>query len=168
VSLKGGVDPARKQLKWKWSGGLLALTQGDFGTPTATTAYALCVYDDIAGVPTLKSGLSVAPGGMCGATPCWAALGTKGWKYRHPIGNADAVTQIKLLGGEAGKPRLQIKAKGAALPLPAPFSGTQFLAQNPSTVLQLHTSSPVACWSSSFEAASTKKNIATQFKAKTP
>jgi hypothetical protein len=168
VMFKGSAEPAKQQLKWKWGNGTAALMQSDFGNPVVDTTYTLCVYDHSAGVPAFKTGIAVAPAGLCGGVPCWSPVGTKGWKYRNSAGNADAVTQIILLGGVAGKPKLQLKAKGAALPLPAPFSGSAFFDEDPSVILQLHSSSPAACWGSTFEVSGTKKNTATQFKAKTP
>jgi hypothetical protein len=105
---------------------------------------------------------------MCGAKPCWQAVSNKGWTYRNKAGNGDGITKARLKGGAAGKPQVQVQAKGTNLPMPAPVSGTEFFDQDPAVIVQLHSSSPVNCWSSTFDDQSTKKNDGVQFKATTP
>jgi hypothetical protein len=47
-------------------------------------------------------------------------------------------------------------------------SGTQFFDQDTAVIVQLYSSSPANCWSSSFDTSSTKKNDGQEFKATTP
>ena len=159
----------KRQLASKWNKGVLALVQGDFGDPVnGGTSYKLCVYDQTGGLPVFKMGATVGPGGLCGATPCWRALGGTGWSYRDKTGNADGITKLLLKAGAAGKPKVQVQGAGASLPLPTPISGTAFFDQDPAVIVQLYSSNPMNCWSSTFDASSTKKNPGTLFKATAP
>ena len=115
-----------------------------------------------------KMGATVAPGGMCGTKPCWKAVSGKGWTYKNKAGNGEGITKAQLKGGDAGKPQAQVQAKGASLPMPAPISVAEFFDQDPAVIVQLHSSSPANCWSSTFDDQSTKKNDGVQFKATTP
>jgi hypothetical protein len=78
------------------------------------------------------------------------------------------MSKATLKGGVAGKPQVKVRAQGASLQFPATISGTQFFEQDPSVIVQLHSSDPVHCWSSSFAPSSTKKNDGMQFKATAP
>lgn len=147
--LTGGKD----KLKWKFKGGP-ALLQTDFGDPTTATNYALCIYDDGA----LEVTLDVPPSGTS-----WKPVGSKGYLYKDP-GSADGVTGVKLLGGAAGKAKLQAKGRGANLPPLVPASPTRFFDNLTSVVVQLHESDG-DCYETEFTAADERKNDGTQFKA---
>ena len=121
----------------------MQLAQGDFGDPVnGTTTYTLCVYDQAAGLSVFKMGVTVARGGVCGTTLCWKAVSDKGWSYKNRSGSVDGITKAQLKGGAAGKPQVQVQAKGASLPMPAPVSGTEFFDQDPAVIVQLHSSRP--------------------------
>jgi len=49
----------------------------------------------------------------------------------------------------------------------ASFSGMEFYDQDPAVIVQLHSSNPASCWSSTFDAPSTKKSDSFNFKAVT-
>src|SRR5262249_180931 len=99
-------------------------------------------------------------------SPCWRAVSNTGWAYRNSGGNADGITKVLLRGGVAGAPKVQMQAKGASLPLPAPVSGTRFFDQDTAVIVQLYSSVPANCLWSSFTTA--KKNDGQQFKATNP
>ena len=169
VLFKDNSDTTKQKFSWKWSKGTVHLVQAAFGDPVnGTTTYTLCVYDQTGRTHVFKMGASVVPGGMCGTKPCWKAVSDKGWGYKNTNGNADGVSKVQLKGGAAGKPQVQVQGKGATLPLPAPTSGIEFFDQDPAVIVQLHSSSPANCWSSTFGGQSTKKNDGGQFKATTP
>lgn len=169
VKLKNNADPAKRKLGWKWNKSVLPLGLGDLGDPVnGSTTYKLCVYDQAGGVPVFKLGATVGPGGVCGTTQCWSALGSTGVGYKNSAGNADGITKLSLKSGDAGKSKVQVKGGGTFLPLPTPVSGTQSFAQDPAVIVQLYSSSPANCWSSTFDGSSTKANSGTQFKAVTP
>ncbi len=108
-------------LGWKWTKGA-ATTAGDFGDPIGSHAYALCVYDDFGGTPSLLLSAAIPPGGTCGTQPCWKGLGSpagaSGFKYKDNAGTAGGVTGILLKPGIAGKAKVTLKGKGANLVLP--------------------------------------------------
>src|SRR6185503_4906275 len=111
---------------WHWLKG--AATQAaDFGDPTTSDGYTLCVFDESAALPRLLLGTTVPPGGTCGRKPCWAGIGrprgAKGFRYADSKGQVNGITGITLTPGITGKAKITVKGKGGALglePLPAP------------------------------------------------
>jgi len=169
VKIRDKGDPDKRKFSWKWNRGLLPLAQGDFGDPmNGNTGYTLCVYDDVGWFPVLKFGATVAPAGTCDGSSCWKAVSQTGWQYKNGAGNSNGITKLSLKGGNAGKPKVQIAGAGPGLALPPPFSASEFFDQNPAVVVQLFSSNPANCWSSTFDTSSTKKNDGQQFKATTP
>ncbi len=155
LQLMLNASDTKDKLKWKFSGGP-ALGQGDFGDPTTSATYALCLYDDGA----LKAELQVGPSGTL-----WIPVGSKGYKYTDAFGTGDGVTKINLLGGDADKSKLLLKGKGTALPMPTPVSGTRFFAQTSAVTAQLREVNG-DCYATTFTDADTVKNTGTQYKAK--
>ncbi len=155
LQLKLNATDTKDKLKWKFSGGP-ALTQGDFGDPTTSATYALCLYDDGA----LKAELQVGPSGTL-----WVPVGSKGYKYTDALGTSAGVTKMNILGGDAGKSKLLLKGKGSALPMPTPVSGTRFFAQTSAVTAQLREVNG-DCYATTFTDADTVKNTGTQYKAK--
>ena len=143
---------------WKWLKGPLTI-QSDFGDPTATANQAVCIYD---GAGTLVMDFNLAAASVCGASPCWAAVGTSGYQYKDAALTTDGVGKYQLKGGAAGKSKILLKGKGATLPLPP---ATLPLAAGTVTV-QAHNRTNGNCWESSFPAAI--KNDPDLFKAKAP
>jgi hypothetical protein len=144
-----GVD----RVKFKWARGP-AITAADFGTPNGGTTYTLCVWDHTAsGTIVAYRGRALPP---CTTSPCWKLL-TSGWKLKSP-GGPDGITDVVLRSGLTGKAKLQVKAKGAPLSLPA-----LPLARSPSVVAEVRTSDG-ACWGAVFSTAA--KNDGRQFSAK--
>jgi hypothetical protein len=169
LRLKSPSAPARHKLLWRWKKGLATLTQSSFGNPVSGgTSYKLCLYDQTAGAPVFKMGLTIPAAGTCGTQPCWKAIGQKGWKYISTDGTAGGIGKLLLVGGDAGSPRVLLKGKGANIPLPVPLSGTTFFDQDTQVIIQLHSSDPVRCWSSSFDGSQTVKNNGEQFVASAP
>ena len=162
-------DGALPVLRWNWTRGIPALSQGDFGDPVnGGSSYRLCVYDETGGAPLFKMGATIQAGGTCGTRACWKAQGTSGWTYWDKDGSSDGITKMVLKGGGAGRPLIKLRGKGSSLRLPAPLSGTEFFDQDTAVILQLRSTTPANCWSSSFDGSSTKKNDGGQFKATTP
>jgi hypothetical protein len=86
---KSSDDDGRDKMLWKWIRGA-STTGDDFGDPTTSADYALCVY---AGTPgSLLGSLEVAANGST-----WRALGAVGYTYSDPSG-AGGVQKIKLKG----------------------------------------------------------------------
>jgi len=172
VKIKDDPDPAREFFLWKWVRGA-ATTQSELGADPVggSTSYAVCLYDESGTVPSLAMELQVnRAGDLCAGKPCFKAIGGappsgRGWKYKDSARASDGVERLILKGGTAGKAKMVVKAKGASLPLPAPFSGAMLLAQDTDAIVQLHTSDGGECFESVFPAPATT-NVAEQFKDK--
>jgi hypothetical protein len=168
LALKYDADPSRRRFSWKWSRGATVLTQASFGNPlTGSTAYTLCLYDQNAGTPVFEMDATIAPAGTCGTRPCWKAVSDRGWSYNNRNGVGNGVNKTTLLGGAAGRPKVQINGKGADLRLPVP-QGIRYFTADTAVIVQLHSSNPPACWSSTFNSPGIVRNDSSQFKAHSP
>ena len=155
LELKDAADDKADKLKWTWKSND-GTSLADFGTPTGSTTYDLCVYDQSAGSPSLVFRASPAAG-MCGAVPCWKS-GLKSHVYKDRAGSSDGLTGIKLQSPAFPKARITITGKGAKLPnfgLP--------MAADPAVLVQLRSSNG-GCWGASFGSA--RINAADHYKAK--
>jgi 6-phosphogluconolactonase (cycloisomerase 2 family) len=117
LRLRAGDTPAGNRLGWRWSKGA-ATTLADFGDPTTTTAYRLCVYDHAATTPALVVEAAVPAAGLCHGDPCWRAR-RRGLRFHGDGVASDGITQIGLTPGRDGKAVIAVKGVGAALPFPA-------------------------------------------------
>jgi uncharacterized delta-60 repeat protein len=142
---------------WKWMKGA-ATSLTDYGDPTSTTSYALCVYQGSSATGALLFETDAPAGGTCHNRPCWKALNGKGFKYadRDATPNGDIANQLKT--GDAGKAHALVRGKGVdlnlpALPLPLPVRA------------QLRASNGM-CWEADFSSAGVKANDTTQFNGK--
>ena len=146
-------DPSKNKLLWKWIKGP-ALGQDDFGDPTASTSYRLCLY---AGTAALDLGAGIA-----GGSSNWDPISTSGWKYKDSTAGGDGVFKATLKGGTAGKSKILLKAKGNNLDLGALPLG---LTSEP-LVTQLIRNDDDACWEAIFTTLTA--DDASQLKGKTP
>ncbi len=155
LQLRANTDDTKDKLKWKFTGGPL-LAQSDFGDPLTSASYALCIYDGA----VLKLEVRVGP-----SATLWKAVGTKGFLFSDSAGASDGVAKAKLLGGAAGKSKLQVKGSGTNLPMPTPVSGTQFFTNLSGVTAQLREANG-ECYETAFTPAQVIKNDGTQLKAK--
>ena len=156
VLIKNNATDSKDKFVWKWTHGA-DTTQGEFANPTGTAEYALCFYAGTASA--LIQQVSVPP-----SASKWSSLGTTGYKYNDPAGAASGITKILVKGGTLGKSKALVKGKGAALPdfdANLPIAGGDL-----PLIVQLRNNETGICWESAF--ANPKKNLATQFNAKTP
>ena len=151
--MKNKTPDTGDALQWKWTKGA-PTAKADFGSPTTTTGYQLCIYD---GSASLVSSTAIPADGICAGRPCWSENGS-GFKYADKDATPDGVTKITLKQGLApGQAKIGLKGKGANLNLPAlPLS-------QPVTV-QLRNSNGV-CWEAVYSAPASKDD-STQFKDK--
>ncbi len=81
------------QLVWKWMRGP-GTPKADFGAPTATTGYALYVYDGAG----LVLDANAPAGGVCNGRPCWSERSTS-FKYSDKELTPDGLQQVVLKEG---------------------------------------------------------------------
>ncbi len=157
LALTDATPDAKDRLQWAWMSGA-ATTNAELGDPTTSTSYRLCIYDETAGIPALALSTGVAPGGTCDGKPCWRASKT-GFRYKDPSASVEGIRQVVLKSGSAGRSKIQVRAQGAELALPAlPF------AQSPKVTVQLK-SSTGTCWEAAYSSPA-RRNEAGQFKDK--
>jgi len=154
VLIKDRPDDTKDLFGWKWrSGGPTA--KADFGSPTATTDYAVCVYDQSSADPTLRLAATAPAGGVCAGRSCWKET-SSGFRYADRELAPDGLATIRLKGGAAGTGRITVKGRGAQLQPPN-------LPLVPPVTVQLQRRDSGACWMATFSTPAT--NTPEQFKA---
>ncbi len=151
IALTDNADDTKDKLAWSWVKAA-ATAKVEFGDPTTTTAYDLCIYD---ATPTLVLTASIPPDGVCGLKPCWKE-GRHGFSYANKLLTPDGVQQLALTEGLDGKAKITAKGKGVNLDMPP-------LPLTPPVRVQLK-STAGACWEAVYSVPS--KNDPMQFKAK--
>jgi len=147
---------------WKWKKWPDTVT-GTFGDPRSTTAYTVCVFEDVDGaVPSLAYQSDVPPGGTCGTGPCWRGIGPSsapiGFKYQDKPGTNDGIIKIKLKAQDGNPGKILLRGHGDNLPdTTLPFVMP--------VAVQLQTSTG-ECWGSIFPAEEVLKNTETLFRAR--
>jgi len=134
----------KKKLVWKWLKGDATALE-DFGDPTTSTTYTLCIYDETNDVPSLSLTAAVPPGGICDGDPCWSTIGA-GFKYKDSAAVNGGIKNLLLKFGEAGKAKIIAKGIGAQLALPG-----LPLAQDTTVVVQLKNQLGT-CWEARYSA----------------
>jgi len=160
--VKPGTTPAKNLLQWTWTKGAKTLP-ATFGNPITTDGYRLCVYEDTDGTPDLLSESAIPAGGTCAGKPCWKGLGkpvgSKGYKYTNKTLLPSGISSLLLKPGDAGKSKIVLTGKGAAVAMPA----------IPATFpLRVQLIGAGGCWESAYDAADASKNLATQLKVNGP
>jgi len=135
ISLHDQASDAHDIVDWKWAGE--ATTKSEYGDPTATTGYELCVYDTTSGTATVVLAAS-APAG-----PDWRGK-TSGYSYRSRTLAPDGVSKISLRAGGDGKARISLKAKGTNVGMP-----TLPLSQDSTVIVQL-VNGLGTCWEATY------------------
>jgi hypothetical protein len=160
---KNGDGPGSSdKLIWKWLKGTIA-TPTEFGDPTSSAQYALCVYDADASPLALQA--QVAAGGNCDGKDCWKAL-SKGFKFNDkPPALQGGVAKILLKANGGGKSKILVKGEDGDLG----FAMQSPLLDASSTVsVRLINSDNSNCWGADFAPGEVTKNSGELFKAKTP
>ena len=147
-----------RTLTWKISQGVDAAL-ADFGDPTGSGSYALCLYDDTTDTPVLQMEALIPGGGRCeGDVDCWEE-GKNGSGYKFSDGRRlfDGVSSILFKSGTGGKSSLAVKAGGGNLRLPTLPLGTPLRVQ-----LQV---AGGGCWQAAYTPASVQTNKPGSFTA---
>jgi hypothetical protein len=138
---------------WKWTSSA-ETNLADFGSPSSTTAYALCLYD----ADGLRLTAEAPAARTCRDKPCWTPVKTSGFRYADPDGSPDGLKAILLKAGASEKGKITIQAGGTNFAAPSPQLTTPVR-------VQLSTSDGSACWDATY-AASVRSDTALLFKAK--
>ena len=150
------LSPDKKdQLQFKWGHGD-ATTLAEYGSPTTTTGYVVCIYDSSANPQPLYTAAAPADGICKSGKPCWKAS-TSSYKYNDGLLTPDGMQGVQLKEGLVnGKASIQFKGKSInllppALPLTLPVT------------VQVKNTATGVCWEAVY---STADNGPEQFKAK--
>jgi cysteine-rich repeat protein len=136
------ANDARDRLQWRWLRGD-ATSQVEFGNPTASADYQLCVFAETSGPPALLIGAEVPA-----SASLWSPVRQLGYQYRDKSATHDGMREILVKGGTPGRAKIVVQGKGPALadpilPLP-PANGVR---------VQLSNQSSGICWESEFPAS---------------
>jgi hypothetical protein len=115
-------NPVNDRLLFRWEQGNFTVRR-EFGDPGLVTSYALCIYDETAGVPNLVRQLFLPAGPDCSQTSaaCWAVT-DDGFRYDDIAGQHDGVERVDLVEGLPGQARIFVRANGLNLNPPSlPF-----------------------------------------------
>jgi hypothetical protein len=124
------------RIVWRWDKGE-STPLSEFGDPTSTTDYALCVYDAVGGTPTLVSETLIPAGGN------WTPLQRGGHRYKDKARARDGVRRVLLKPGDTGKARIVVRGKGENVQLPL-----MPLQQQSEVTVQLVNEN--ACWEAAY------------------
>jgi cysteine-rich repeat protein len=142
-------NDAKDKLSWKWGAGQ-ATSLEDFGVPTGTTNYALCIYaaNSLIEEPEIP------------ADPLlWEPVSTTGYKYRNRDA-AEGIQKVRLRAGADFKSKLLVKGKGTNLPDPA--------LDLPLPVTVQLVNSANRCFEAEYDSAAVDNNNVARFKATLP
>jgi hypothetical protein len=164
ANLRLKVAPGGDTLDWRWLSGSAPL--GEFGNPTSTTLYALCIYDSVQRVPRLVFTAQVEPGGFCGRSPCWSTVGSPpiGYRFLDSDGLQGGMEKLLLRDRSAARDSIIAQGGGVHLKLPLPVGVDQFFAQQDDVVVQL-VNDVAGCWESTFRPGDVSANSSALYDA---
>jgi CSLREA domain-containing protein len=156
LQLKQGSDDTRDVVSWKWrSSGLVA--KADFGAPTVTTDFAICLYETSVAGETLRLEATAPAGGVCAGRSCWKET-SSGFGYADRELTPQGLATVRLKAGSPGAGRIAIKGRGANLALPG-------LPLTAPVIVQLQRRDGAPCWGAMFSAPETDTSAAFRAKA---
>jgi hypothetical protein len=139
ITMRNKSPDTGDQIAWRWTKGPVT-PKSDFGSPTTTDDYALCIYDG--GAPITSA---VAAGGeFCVNKPCWTERPT-GFGYANRLTSSTGARTLMLKQGLVdGRSSITFVGKGVKLSMPELDEVT-----GPVTV-QLHRSGGGPCFGATF------------------
>jgi hypothetical protein len=144
LSIKERTPVDKSSMAWKWGKGAATMLD-EFGDPTSTDGYALCVYDAGALVSTSRVV------GSCTKKPCWTLKPT-GPVFSNKSLQPSGVKSLKLVAGPDGAASEKFAGKGASLALPDPGALT-----GPIDVQLRRSGGATLCWGARFTAPFSKQ-----------
>lgn len=152
---KVDAAPNADVLGWSWAEGA-ATTAGDFGDPTATSDYAVCVYGGAPGSERLVYEVAVPASSFWSARPR-----ARGYRYADRTGGERGVRRLVLKSGTAGASEISVRATGAG------FFRSSFAVPTPVTAQAVDLASGT-CFESAFGASEVQTSDTRTFKARSP
>ncbi len=145
--------PNGDALAWSWTRGA-ATTTADFGDPSASVDYAVCVYAGAPGDEALvyESGVP--------ASSLWTSR-PRGFRYADRRGGERGVRRVVLKSGAAGKSEVTVRANGAG------YAATAFAGITAPVTAQLADLSSGTCFASVFGTSDVQTSDDRLFKART-
>jgi hypothetical protein len=119
------------RLTWRWLGGA-STSKAAFGSPTTSTDFGLCLYDERGAGPQLVLERRIPAGAR------WREV-TGGYRYSDPALLGDGIRRAHLHEGREGGAKITIEARGANLAMPPVPLGQQ-------STVTLQLVRPGACW----------------------
>jgi hypothetical protein len=147
--LKDRSPNQRDSATWKWLKGTTTSLQ-EFGDPTTTTSYELCIFDESANIPQLVLDAHIPAGSS------WSGF-SRGYKYRDAEAATDGINAVVLREGDDGTASIVVKGRGAGLDAPV-----LPLQQDNQVIVQVLNGS--TCWEADY--GTSRVNDVAEFKAK--
>jgi hypothetical protein len=122
----------------------------EFGNPTSSTDYGLCLYDEVGGVPQLVMERTIPAGAL------WRDAAS-GFKYVDSSRTNSGFRTVALKAGVDGRASIAIRAQGAGL-------GLTSLPLHQDSHVTLQLVNGTGCWEAKY--GTHLLNQAEQFKAK--
>ena len=124
LSVTNRTPDGGDRLRWGWIGSIAP--SDDFGDPTTTDDYAICIFDESGPNPSLVLRSHIPAGGTCDGRPCWQQRGavpgrvTVTYKNRNATPEGIAGVTLKR-SGDPSDPvaRIVVSGNGSLLALPA-------------------------------------------------
>lgn len=156
LKIKNVVPNTKDQLQFKWGNGDATML-AEYGDPTTTATYVVCVYDSSANPQPLLQA-SAPAGGICkNGKACWKAT-TTSYKYNDGLYTPDGLQGLQLKEGLVnGKAQIQVKGRGINLLPPT-------LPLTPPVTVQVRNTQTGICWDAAFPTPD--DNDTDSFKAK--
>jgi len=114
LKMSSSATADRDRLVWRWQdpAGFSLATLGD---PTRRHDYAVCMFQDAAGSPSLVLRATATAAAFCGSKPCWKSAGS-GFAWKDGDGVLEGLVGLKLASGSTGKGATKGRGAGLALP----------------------------------------------------
>lgn len=154
-----GVNAGRRKVVFNWLKGNTDFA--DFGDPTASTNYEVCIFDGGGGVLSL----SAAAGESCVDEGCWSKLGRPGnesgvrYLDRENPTRHDGLKKLLAKSSSAGKAKVALLARGTAIPSIRMDSALTY----PVTAQVVN--SEGKCWEQQFSSGDERRNDGSTFRA---
>ncbi len=154
LAILDASNDERDSFTWTWVRDDVT-TKADFGQPTTTDGYAVCVYD---GSAHLVMQAAAPAGGACAISatstttrPCWSE-NTTGFRYLNKLRTPSGLQQITLKAGATpGTAHITVHGKGTLLATPS------LPLLQPVTVQLRNTSG--RCWEARYDAPALKNVV---------